>query len=102
MAQNIGVINTLIAEFKQRMQGSIYTAHSTVVPTEARSLHPWMQCPDFFCQPHWIRSPVTGLKLVQVVQLLIPMMSMQTSPEFGFMLSPERAFIPVVLEMGRA
>lgn len=40
MAQNIGVINTLIAEFKQRMQGSIYTAHSTVVPTEARSLHP--------------------------------------------------------------
>lgn len=48
VAQNIGVINALIAEFKQRMQGSTYTAHSTVVPTGPRELPSmWVQCPDF-------------------------------------------------------
>lgn len=49
VAQNVGVINALIAELKQRMQGNTYTAHSTVVPTEPREPPSmWMPCPDKF------------------------------------------------------
>lgn len=55
VAQNVGVIKVLIAEFKQRMQGSTYT----VVPTEPREPPSmWVPCSDFFCQPHWINSRV--------------------------------------------
>lgn len=41
MAQNIGIINTFIAEttwvlLKQRMQGDIYAAHGTVGHAELR------------------------------------------------------------------
>lgn len=36
VAQNVGVGNALTAEFRQRMQGSTYTVHSTVVPAEPR------------------------------------------------------------------
>lgn len=55
VAQNVGVISALIAEFKQRMQDSTYT----VVPTEPREPPSmWVPCSGFFCQPHWINSRV--------------------------------------------
>lgn len=37
VAQNGGAINALIAEFKQRMQGSIHTAHRAPIHVDAMS-----------------------------------------------------------------